>query len=41
VVYQCAVSELIKRFQWYNDVTFKYLYDFYGPYIQPYPWKMD
>lgn len=41
VVYQCAVSELIKLYQWDNDQRFKYLYDFYGPYEQTYPWKMD
>ena len=41
VTYQCAVSELIKAYQWHGDETFKYLYDFYGPYVQPYPWKED
>lgn len=41
MVYQCKVSELIKNYQWYNDQRFKYLYDFYGPYVQPYPWKED
>ena len=39
ILYQCAVSELIKFYQWHGDDRFKYLYDFYGPYEQPYPWK--
>ena len=41
VTYQCAVSELIKAYQYHGNETFKYLYDFYGPYQQPYPWKED
>jgi len=41
ILYQCAVNELIKFYQWHGDDRFKYLYDFYGPYEQPYPWKMD
>ena len=41
ILYQCAVHELIKMYQWNKDERFKYLYDFYGPYDQPYPWKMD
>ena len=41
VTYQCAVSELIKAYQYHGDEKFKYLYDFYGPYKQPYPWKED
>jgi hypothetical protein len=41
VLYQCAIAELIKGYQWRGDERFKYLYDFYGPYEQPYPWKMD
>jgi len=28
-------------YQWNKDERFKYLHDFYGPYEQPYPWKMD
>jgi hypothetical protein len=41
MLYSCAVSELIKLYQWHNDDRFKYLYDHYGPYVQPYPWKED
>ena len=41
LLYQCAVSELIKNYQYHGDTRFKYLHDFYGPYIQPYPWKED
>jgi hypothetical protein len=41
ILYQCAVRELIKNYQYHNDEKFKYLYDFYGPYVQPYPWKED
>lgn len=41
ILYQCAVQELIKNYQYHNDQNFKYLYDFYGPYVQPYPWKED
>ena len=41
ILYQCGVNELIKMYQWNKDERFKYLYDFYGPYEQPYPWKMD
>lgn len=40
-VYHCKVSELIKNYQYHGDTKFKYLYDFYGPYEQPYPWKED
>lgn len=41
LLYQCGVHELIKLYQRHKDECFKYLYDFYGPYEQPYPWKMD
>lgn len=41
VVYGCKVSELIKQYQWYGDSKFKYLYDFYGPYVQSWPWRED
>ena len=40
-VYACSVTELIKNYQWHGDIKFKYLYDYYGPYEQPYPWKED
>jgi hypothetical protein len=41
VFYECAVREFIKRYQYHNDENFKYLYDYYGPYVEPYPWKED
>lgn len=41
ILYQGCVSEFIKKYQYYSDERFKYLYDFYGPYEQPYPWKED
>lgn len=41
VVYQCKVSELIKSYQYHGDSRFEYLYNYYGPYVPPYPWKED
>jgi len=40
-LYQCAVGELRKRYQYHNDEKFKYLHDYYGPYVPSYPWKED
>jgi hypothetical protein len=41
VVYQCCVSEFRKLYQYHGDERYKYLHDFYGPYVEPYPWKED
>jgi hypothetical protein len=40
IIYQCAVGELIKLYEYHRDERFKYLYDFYGSAIR-YPWKED
>jgi hypothetical protein len=39
--YECSAKEFIKRYQYHGDENFKYLYDYYGPYVEPYPWKED
>jgi hypothetical protein len=41
ILYQGCVTEFVKKYQYHGDERFKYLYDFYGPYVQPYPWKED
>lgn len=41
VTYHCKVTELIKNYQYHNDMRFKYLHDYYGPYVPSYPWKED
>ena len=40
VLYQGAVGEFIKKYEYYRDERFKYLYDFYGSSYR-YPWKED
>jgi len=41
VLYQCRVDEFRKDYAYRNDERFKYLNDYYGPYVEPYPWKED
>lgn len=40
VLYGPGVSEFIKKYEYYRDERFKYLFDFYGSSYR-YPWKMD
>ncbi len=41
IVYQCRVDEFRKKYHYHGDERFKYLEDYYGPYVEPYPWKQD
>ena len=41
VLYDCAVRDLINLYQRHKDERFKYLYDYFGPEIERYPWKED